>query len=230
MSSNNNIFFVGGFLYRIIDIETENTGFDILKDNKRIISVQIGDATKQDLYWADSKDPQWTLTNAKKEIASLLSQRYIFAGYNIKRFDIPLLAQFLGIEIPDSNMLDLSQDRRIIELCKRNHSWTMDSVCMNYGLGTQPHKQKMNKRAEKYGSRQDVIEKTKVIAALNMKNKGGTFQYAYDEALRKIAGGMAIYDAYLEFVESGGQKGTFFYEYAIGDVISEYNLLKALGY
>jgi len=39
-----------------------------------------------------------------------------------------------------------------------------------------------------------------------------------------------IYDAYLEFVKSGGQKNTLFYEYAIGDVISEYQLLKALGY
>lgn len=78
-----------------------------MKDNKRIISVQIGDDTKQNLYWADSKNPLWTLESAEKEIASLLSQGVIFSGYYIKGFDIPLLKQFLGIEIPHSNVLDI---------------------------------------------------------------------------------------------------------------------------
>jgi hypothetical protein len=50
--------------------------------------------------------------------------------------------------------------------------------------------------------------------------------FSYNYVLDKIAGGNAIYDAYLEFVECGGQKDTLFYEYAIGDAISEYQLLK----
>jgi hypothetical protein len=33
-------------MYSVIDIETENTGTDIMKDNKWIISVQIGDELK----------------------------------------------------------------------------------------------------------------------------------------------------------------------------------------
>ena len=33
-----------------------------------------------------------------------------------------------------------------------------------------------------------------------------------------MVGGNAIYDAYQEFVRSGGQKDTLFYEHAIGDV------------
>lgn len=45
-------------MYRVIDIETENTGTDIMTDNKRIISVQIGDDVNQDLYWADSPKKQ----------------------------------------------------------------------------------------------------------------------------------------------------------------------------
>ena len=73
-------------MYRVIDIETENTGTDIMEDNKRLLSVQIGDDTIQNLYWADSKYPQWTLESAKKEIASLLAQGVIFSGYNIKGF------------------------------------------------------------------------------------------------------------------------------------------------
>jgi len=54
--------------------------------------------------------------------------------------------------------------------------------------------------------------------------------FAFNYVLDKIAGGRAIFDAYLEFVKSEGQKNTLFYEYAIGDVISEYQLLKKLGY
>jgi hypothetical protein len=51
-------------MYFVIDIETENTGSDIMKDNKRILSIQIGDDTKQELYYADSTDSQWTLKRA----------------------------------------------------------------------------------------------------------------------------------------------------------------------
>ena len=93
-------------MYLVIDIETENTGTDVLEDNKRIISVQIGDDTKQDLYWADSKDPQWNLESAKKEIVSLLSKGVIFAGHNIRGFDVRFLKEFLGVEIPESNIHD----------------------------------------------------------------------------------------------------------------------------
>ena len=82
-------------MYLIIDIETENTGSDIMRDNKRIISVQIGDATEQELYYDDSEDSQWILGRAETKIASLLSQGHIFAGYNLKNFDLHFLKHFL---------------------------------------------------------------------------------------------------------------------------------------
>ncbi len=218
-------------MYLIIDIETETTGSDIMEDNKRIISVQIGNATKQDLYWADSTAPQWTLANAKKEIASLLSQECIFAGYNIKGFDIPLLKRFLKVEIPESNMLDLCQTPRVTQLAKNKNrrNLRLEEVCMEYGIEV-THKQKMNEKAEKYKARQDIKEQAKAKAEILVKNKGWSSEFALKYVLDKIAGGHAIFDAYLEFVESGGQKNTLFYEYAIGDVISEYQLLKKLGY
>jgi hypothetical protein len=215
-------------MYLIIDIETENTGSDIMKDNKRIISVQIGDATKQELYYADSKDPQYTLSRAKKQIASLLSQGYIFAGYNIKSFDIPILKQFLRVEIPESNVFELSQTSRVTELNKIK-KFKLEDICMECGVETN-HKRKMNEKAEKYKGRQDIKDQAYAKAKDFVRNKGWTFDFAYRYALDKIARGTAIIDAYQEFVESGGQKNTLFYEYAIGDVISEYNLLKALKY
>ena len=218
------------YVYRAIDIETENTGIDIMKDNKRIISVQIGDDIKQNLYWADSPKSAWNLTSAEKELSSLIAQGVIFAGYNIKGFDIPLLKQLLGIEIPQANWLDICQTPEMTKFHKLNKDWTLECAC-NKWLVDANHKQKMNAKAEKYKTRQDIIEKAKA-GAIEIKRTMTwlTPGEAYTKALKKLAGGNAVYDAYLEFKESGGQKDTLFYEYAIGDIISEFSLLKKLGY
>lgn len=217
-------------MYLIIDIETENTGTDVMEDNKRIISVQIGDDTKQTLYWADSKDPQWNLESAKKEIESLLSQGVIFAGHNIRGFDVRFLKQFLGVEIPESNILDpcQCQSQKLTQLTGKNKP-RLEEACAACGVKV-THKQRMNEKANKYKSIEAFKKQALTKAKELVRNKGWSLNFSYDLVLDKIAVGNAIYDAYLEFVKSGGQKNTLFYEYAIGDVISEYQLLKALGY
>ena len=217
-------------MYSVIDIETENTGADIMKDNKRILSVQIGDDIKQKLYWADSVEPQWSLESAKNEIASLLFQGVVFAGYNIKGFDIRFLREFLGVEIPEMNTLDLClcQKQKLTKLTGRNRP-RLEEVCEACGIRV-THKQRMKEKAKKYKSIEDVKKQALAKAKELVEKRGWSQGFSYNYALDKIAGGMAIYDAYLEFVKSGGQKNTLFYEYAIGDVISEYQLLKALGY
>jgi hypothetical protein len=215
-------------MYRIIDIETENTGTDIMEDNKRILSVQIGDDTIQNLYWADSKDPQWTLESAKKEIASLLSQGVIFSGYNIKGFDVRFLKQFLGVEIPEASILDLCQSPKITQFTGKNKA-RLEEACAACGVKV-THKQRMNEKAKKYKSMEAHKSKALAKAKELVENRGWSHDFSYNYALDKVAGGNAIYDAYLEFVKNGGAKNTLFYEYAIGDVISEYQLLKALGY
>jgi len=88
----------------------------------------------------------------------------------------------------------------------------------------------MKEKAKNYKSIEDVKKQALAKAKELVEKRGWSQGFSYNYALDKIAGGMAIYDAYLEFVKSGGQKNTLFYEYAIGDVISEYQLLKALGY
>ena len=217
-------------MYRIIDIETENTGTDVMEDNKRIISVQIGDDTKQNLYWADSKDPQWNLESAKKEIESLLSQGVIFAGHNIRGFDVRFLKQFLGVEIPESNILDpcQCQSQKLTQLTGKNKP-RLEEACAACGVKV-THKQRMNEKANKYKSIEAFKKQALTKAKELVRNKGWSLNFSYDLVLDKIAVGNAIYDAYLEFVKSGGQENTLFYEYAIGDIISEYQLLKALGY
>lgn len=215
-------------MYRVIDVETENTGTDVMKDNKRIISVQIGDDTKQSLYWADSKDPRWNLSSAKKEIKSLLSQGVIFIGYNISNFDVRVLMQFLGVEIPESNILDLCQSPKIAELTGKNRA-RFEEVCSACGIEV-THKTRMNKKAEKYKSMEVHKRYATAKAKELVENKGWSLDFSYAYVLDKIAGGNAIYEAYQEFVRRDGQKDTLFYEYAIGDVIAEYQLFKALGY
>ena len=217
-------------MYLIIDIETENTGADIMEDNKRILSVQIGDDVKQDLYWADSVDPRWTLESAKTEIASLLSQGVIFAGYNIKGFDVRFLKQFLGVTIPESNLLDLClcQPQKLTQLTGKNKP-RLEDACRACGVKV-AHKQRMNEKAKKYKLNEAFKKQALTKAEELVKNRDWGFNFSYNYVLDKLSGGNAIYDSYLEFVESGGQKDTLFYEYAIGDVVSEYQLLKVLGY
>ena len=213
-------------MYVAIDVETENTGCDVMKDNKRIISIQIGDDTKQELYYADSQKRQYTLSEAKSRIAFLLSQGCTFVGYNIKGFDIPILKQFLDIKIPESNIFDLFQTPKVVEL-KSKKKFKLEDICMACGIEAN-HKRKMNEKADKYKDRQDIKDQACAKAKDIAKRKGGTLDFAYHEALDKIARGTAIIDAYVEFVESGGQKTTLFYEYAVGDIISEYKLFEKL--
>ena len=212
--------------FAIIDIETENTGSDIMKDNKRIISVQIGDATEQELYYADSKDSQWTLGNAETKIASLLSQGYIFAGYNLKQFDLHFYKYFLGMELPQSNIFDLSDTPQIKDF-RKNKIFRLEDVCRECGIEVN-HKHKMNKKSESYKTRQDIRDQAYTKAQEKMRINGWSWNFAFNFSLNKVAGGHAIYDSYQEFVQSGGQKDTIFYEYAIGDVICEYHLLREL--
>jgi hypothetical protein len=213
----------------VLDVETKNLGTDIMKDNEQLLSLQLGDATKQELYYYDSKDSQWTLAMGKKRIESLLSQGVTYAGYNIKGFDSPILERFLGVEIPRSRIHELLETPRIVELHNRTKKWGMEYACLECGIVV-THKRKMDERAQKYKARQDIQERARVKAEDFVKNRRWTADFAYDKALDKIAGGHAIWDAYQEFIKRDGQKNTLFYEYAIGDVISEYQLLKKLGY
>jgi hypothetical protein len=217
-------------LYLGLDIETENTGLDIIKDNKRILSVQLGNNVNQELYWADSKNPQWNLERAKREILSHLSKEVKFIGYNLKGFDIPMIKQFLNIDITEKQILDLClcQPQRISQLTGKNRP-RLEEICSACGIEVR-HKQRMNERANKYKSNESFKTQALTKAKELVKNKGWSFDFSYNYALDKVAGGNAIYDAYLEFAKSNGQKNMFFYEYAIGDIISEYNLLKKLGY
>jgi hypothetical protein len=127
-------------------------------------------------------------------------------------------------------MLDLClcQQQRLTQLTGKNKA-RLEEACAAFGIEA-THKQKMNQRAESYRSNETHKKNALVKAKELVEKKGWGQDFSYNYALEKIAGGHAIWDAYLEFVESGGRKDTLFYEYAIGDIISEHQLLRKLGY
>lgn len=214
--------------YVVLDTETKNLGSDIMRDNEQLLTIQLGNSTKQELYYYDSRNPNLTLEMGKKRIDSLLSQDITFVGYYFKGFDILMLKNFMEIEIPLSRVLELTETTRIKELHKRDKNWKMEHACRECGIEVS-HKNKMDELAKKYRTKPEIMKRAFADAEENMKKKGGTFRWWYDKMLDKLAGGRAIWEAYSEFAESGGRKDTLFYEYAIGDVIATHKLFKKIG-
>lgn len=200
-----------------------------MTDNSRVISIQLGDADNQKLYYADSSNPDNGLDESKKRIELLISEGYVFAGYSIKRFDVPLLKELMGIEIPEENVLELTHTTRFNDLLRNlgKRYLKLSDACIALGINAD-HKKRMDKKAEEYLTRQDILDKARTEAPAIAKKKGGSVEYAYNEAIQKLAGGYAIYDAYKEFVQTGGSEDTLFFEYAIGDIVCEYKLFKKL--
>lgn len=213
----------------VIDIETENTGADIIRDNKRIISVQIGNSEKQELYYADARDPSLSTSRVPQRIRTLIAERNVFAGYYLRDFDLPLLKQFLGVEIPGANILEITEMDGIKKLQQRTgrRSYRVEDVCREYGIPTD-HKRLMHERAESFRKRPEVLTLADTAARQLVADKGWSYDFSLTYKLDKIAGGRAIYDSYLEFVQKNGAKDTLFHRYAIGDVICEYQLMQKL--
>lgn len=213
----------------VIDIETENTGADIIADNKRIISVQIGDSTKQELYYADARIPSLSTSQVPQRVRTLIAEGSIIAGYYLKGFDLPLLKQFLGVEIPEVNILEITEMDGIKKLQQRTgrRSYKVEDVCKEYGISAD-HKRLMDKRAEPLKKTPEVLALAETAARRLVAEKGWSYDFSLNYKLDKIAGGRAIYDSYLEFVQAGGAKETLFHQYAVGDVICEYQLMQRL--
>jgi hypothetical protein len=215
-------------MYVVLDTETKCVD----SENEKLLSVQVGNATNQKLFWADSKEAEWDMESAKKEIVSFMLQGVTFVGYNID-FDVKMVKGFLDIEIPKAQTLDLCHVTEIEAFHKVTKDWSLECACKKYNVNVD-QKGRMKEKSQEYKNRLAVQEKAKVKAMELAKKKGWTTQWTYDtfknQMLDNAAIGPAIYDAYLEFVKSGGRKDTLFYYYAVGDIIAEYNLLKKLGY
>ena len=197
--------------------------------NKRIISVQIGDSSKQELYYTDARNPSQSLVQAQSRINSIVREGSVLAGYNVKGFDVPFLKQFLGIEIPDANILEIGDMAEMADIRKKlgKKYLRLEEACMEFGISPD-HKWLMDKRAERFKNSPEILANADAAAQSLVTKRGWSFDFSRAYAIDKIAGGHAILESYQEFVSKGGSKDTLFYAYAIGDVVCEYKLLQAL--
>jgi len=186
------------------DIEAENTGVDVRRDNKRIISIQLYNQDIEEIYYDDSTEQ--SLEHGKERIQSLLNDGYTLVGYYISGYDIPLLKEFLGIEIPSSKYIDIScMDK--VEKIKAKFGYSLQAVCEGVDVPCS-HKKLLEPLVKKLKLDPEIIERAKIEGSKMASKKSQTLQYAREKALNLICGGSAILEAYHEFVKSDGN--TFF--------------------
>lgn len=210
-----------------LDIETENTGYDIMKDNKRIISVQMFDGHESSIFY-DGSDKN-SVGAAKSNIKSQIDEGYKFVGFNIRNFDIPLIKEFLGVEIPAAQIVEIGEMQKMRDIKQRiGKDWPkLVEICDFLGIECS-HKNIMDEHSLKFKNLPHVIKLAKEGAEKLQKEKNWSYDYSYNRVLDKISGGMAILDSFNEFVRSGGDTNSLFYKYAMGDVFSEHHLFETL--
>lgn len=211
----------------VIDIETENTGYDIMKHNKRIISVQMFDGSNGSIFY-DGSDRN-SINVAKSNIQSQIDDGFRFVGFNIRNFDVPLIKDFLDVEIPGAQILEIGempQMNKIRESLGKTRPRLVD-VCEHLGIECS-HKNIMDGLSRKLQSRPDVVSLAKEGAETFIRERGWSQNFSQNYALEKVAGGMAILESFNEFVRNGGDTNSLFYRYAMGDVFSEHRLFEML--
>lgn len=206
-----------------LDIETENTGFDIMGDNKRIISVQLLDENGGRIYYDGSESDN--LKVAKEDLRSIVGAGKHFLGFNIRNFDVPFIKEFLGIEIPASQIIDIGEMPEMTYIKQRlgKNKPRLVDVCKLLGVDCS-HKNMMDQRSNNFKQIPEVIQKAKEGAMKWQKELGWSYNFSYNLALDRICGGMAIMEAFNEFVNVKGDKNSFFYQYAMGDTYTEREL------
>jgi len=191
-----------------------------MEDNKRIISIQLLDEKTTKIYYDGSENNN--LTVAKQDLLSMIENNKNFLGFNIRGFDTKFIKKFLGIEIPGSQIIEISEMAAMDKIRGRLNKKRprLLEVCNLLQIDCS-HKMLMNERSSKFKILPDVIEKAKEGASKWRDVKGWGYDFSYNLALDIIGGGMAILEAFNEFVEAKGDPNSLFYQYAMGDVFTE---------
>ena len=211
----------------VLDIETENIGYDVMADNKRILSVQTYDGNDSMIYYDGSRTNN--LSDAKKSLEEHIERGTKFVGFNIRNFDVRFIKEFLRVEIPVSQIVDIGEMQKTKDVkweMKKDYPKLVE-ICDFLGIECS-HKNLMDDQSIEFKNLPHVIELAKEGAEKWVKEKGWSYDYSYNRALSSVSIGMAILKSFKDFVESGGRSDSLFYKYAIGDVISEYLLYEKL--
>jgi len=144
----------------VIDIETENTGYDIMSDNKRILSVQTYDGNESEIYYEGSSTND--LSDAKRFFEKQIGLGTKFVGFNIRNFDIPMIKKFLDIEIPSEQIIEISEMESITEMKKKivRKKISLFQVCQQIGIDA-GHKTDMDTLAKQFLDLPEVVELAK---------------------------------------------------------------------
>ena len=207
----------------VIDIETENTGYDVMGDNKRILSVQTYDGNESRIYY-DGSDKN-DLSSAKRFLEEQIGVGTKFVGFNVRNFDVRFIREFMDVDIPNSQIVDIGELQKTNDIKqKMGKNWPRLVELCDFLEIECSHKNLMDDQSIVFKNLPHVIELAKEGAEKWGKEKGWSHNYSYNRALNSISLGMAIMKSFEDFVQTGGNTDSLFYKYAIGDVISEYLL------
>lgn len=207
----------------VIDIETENTGYDVMDDNKRILSVQTYDGNESAIYYegSDTND----LSDAKRFLEEQIELGTKFIGFNVRNFDVRFIREFLKVDIPSSHIVDIGELPKTNDIKqKMGKNWPRLVDLCDFLKIECSHKNLMDDQSTEFKNLPHVIELAKEGAEKWVKEKNWSYNYSYDRALNSVSTGMAIMKSFEDFMKSKGSTDSMFYKYAIGDVISEHLL------
>lgn len=211
----------------IIDVETENRTFDIMKGNKRIISIQLIHFNNEYFFYADAVTKKETLNYFCELANELLAKDTVFIAYNVN-FDLLMIRSFLNLDIQEKNFLDIAETSAVRRLrSELNRFVALEEVCSKYGIDVS-HKEIMKERARIWLEKHPEYEvECNKEADKLVREKDWSFDYALHKSREKISIGNAIIHNMLHILKTRN-KGADFYKYAMGDVRSEYQLYKAI--
>ncbi len=207
----------------------ENTGADPIGDSRRIISVQVGDSSKQDIFYAEANTGDQSLFGALMQINSFIAKNWSFVGFNLKGLELYFLRRFLNVSIPEYMVFDLRDQEGVMKLQQRPERpvFKLEEVLSEYKIPLD-YRLPIEANAELVKKRPEVVTQADEAAKQLAASKGWSPEFSRQYALNNIATGTAIKEAYDEFVQKAGAKDTVFYKYASGDIIAEHSLLEAL--
>lgn len=207
----------------VIDIETENTGYDVMGDNKRILSVQTYDGNESVIYYDGSDTNE--LSDAKIYLEEQIGLGTKFVGFNVRNFDVRFIREFMGVDIPNSQVVDIGELKKTGDIKREmRKDWPkLVEICDFLDIECS-HKNLMDVQSTEFRNLPHVIGLAKEGAEKWGKEKGWSYGYSYNRALNSVSLGMAILKSFEDFVKSKGSTDSLFYKYAIGDVISEHLL------
>jgi hypothetical protein len=212
-----------------IDVITENAGIDPSTETGRVVSVQLLDGGKQEVYYAESYDGDHSLFGAALQIKMFSTRGYTFAGYGVRQFELPALKRFLNIMIPGYMTVDLAESELLVKLRESTKKplATLDDVCLELGVSLE-YRRGIDDIAALAKKRPEVLAKADSAAQQLSSSKGWPLDVSRQYALDRIAAGTAVAESYAEFVEKRGSQDTAFYRYAAGQVVCEHSILQAL--